>query len=163
MTKLVIYEEIENEETIFEDFELMTQRILIGSGLDNQLVLDAPDIDPTHASLELRNGQWTLQDLGGPGGTAVNGQIINGPYSLRHDDLIELGSIKIKFEEYEESEPELETDPKEVVIRGRTWFLAITGVTLAILFIILLLLIVADFLGLLKISDLLPLALYLTP
>ncbi|MCB0225491.1 MAG: FHA domain-containing protein, partial [Anaerolineae bacterium] len=62
MAKLVIYEEIEGAETIFEDFQLSAHRILIGSSEDNNLVLDIPDIDPTHASLEFRNDHWVIQD-----------------------------------------------------------------------------------------------------
>ena len=61
MAKLVIYQDIEDdEEPILDDFELVTQRLLIGSGLDNDLVLDAPNIDPTHASMEFRNEYWVL-------------------------------------------------------------------------------------------------------
>jgi pSer/pThr/pTyr-binding forkhead associated (FHA) protein len=162
VAKLVIYEEVEGEETIFEDFELSTNRILIGSGSDNHLILDAPDIDPAHASLELRNDDWILQDLGGPGGTLVNGQSIDGPYRLQNNDFIELGTIKLRFqadqfELEEEGSAEEETSPEdEEHISGRVWFAAIAGGTLAAIFIILLLLIIADFLGILKISDLLP-------
>lgn len=161
MAKLVIYEEVEGEETIFEDFELSTNRILIGSGSDNHLILDAPDIDPAHASLELRNDDWILQDLGAPGGTLVNGQSIDGPYRLQNNDFIELGSIKLRFQadqfELEEEITEEEALPEdEEHISGRVWFATIAGGTLAAIFIILLLLIIADFLGILKISDLLP-------
>ena len=158
----MIYEEVESEETIFEDFELFTNRILIGSGSDNHLVLDTPDIDPVHASLELRNDDWVLQDLGGPGGTLVNDQSIDGPHRLRNNDLIELGSIKLRFQvdqfevEEEIAEEEVAPDDEEQPISGRVWFATIAGGTLAAIFIILLILIIADFLGVLKISDLLP-------
>ena len=161
MAKLVIYEEMEGEETIFEDFELSANRILIGSGPDNHLILDVPDIDPAHASLELRNDDWVLQDLGGPSGTLVNSQNIDGPYRLRNNDLIELGSIKLRFQadlfEFEEEVSEEEVLPdNEEHISGRVWFATIAGGTLAVIFIILLLLIIADLLGILKIADLLP-------
>lgn len=163
MAKLVIYEEFESEETIFEDFDLTIQRILIGSSLDNELVLDAPEIDPTHASLELRDEHWTLQDLGGPGGTAVNGKVIEGPYPLHHGDLIELAHVKIKFEDddavheddllIEEAEHPLAEAP----MRGRVWFAAVAGATLGLIFVIVVLLVVADFLEVLQITDLIPL------
>ncbi len=165
MAKLIIYEDATNEDTIIEVFDLMHNRILIGSSADNQLVLDAPDIDPAHASLELRHGHWVLQDLGSPGGTMVNGQTIEGPYYLQHDDLIELRSVKLKFQNIEEVEPELPQiilPRKEVTphpgesISGRLWFATIAGGTIAAIFIILLLLIIADYLGLLHLADLLP-------
>jgi predicted component of type VI protein secretion system len=162
VAKLVIYEEVEGEETIFEDFELFTNRILIGSGSDNHLVLEAPDIDPAHASLELRNDNWILQDLGGPGGTLVNDQSVDGPYRLQNNDFIELGSIKMRYQadqfevEEEVTEEEAAPEEEEEHISGRVWFATVAGGTLAAIFIILLLLIIADFLGVLKISDLLP-------
>ena len=163
MAKLIIYEEVVDEETIFEDFELLINRILIGSSSDNQLVLEAPDIDPTHASLELRHDHWILQDLGGPGGTVVNGVTIAGPYYLQHDDLIELGSVKLRFRDIE-PEVEVEHEPQEETIppdagtppSGRVWFAKVASGTAAIIFMLLLILIVAHYFGLLNVADLLP-------
>lgn len=163
MAKLIIYEEVVDEETIFEDFELLINRILIGSSSDNQLVLEAPDIDPTHASLELRHDHWILQDLGGPGGTVVNGITIVGPYYLQHDDLIELGSVKLRFRDIA-PEVEVEHEPREETIppdagthpSGRVWFAKVASGTAAIIFMLLLILIVAHYFGLLNVADLLP-------
>jgi pSer/pThr/pTyr-binding forkhead associated (FHA) protein len=163
VTKLVIYQNVGGTESIFEDFELTTNRILIGSGPDNHLVLDSPDVDSAHASLELRNDNWIIQDLGGPGGTQVNETPLDGPYRLQDDDLIELAGIKLRFFDDEwESEPapedfeEEDSDDSGSQISGRVWFATLVGGTIAIIFIILFLLIVADMLGLLSISDLLP-------
>ena len=163
MAKLVIYQDVAGTESIFEDFELTTNRILIGSGSDNHLVLDSPDIDSAHASLELRNDNWIIQDLGGPDGTKVNNEKIEGPYRLQDDDLIELASVKLRFfddewepvpEEVKEEQDELEESGSH--ISGRVWFATLAGGTLAVIFIILFLLVVADVLGVLSISDLLP-------
>ncbi|NJN93449.1 MAG: FHA domain-containing protein [Anaerolineales bacterium] len=163
MAKLVIYEEAD-EETVFEDFELLSNRILIGSSPDNQLVLDAPSIDPAHASLELRHDQWILQDLGAPGGTVVNGVTVEGPYYLQHNDLIELADIKIRFRDHTiepESEPEPHQDEAvagiaEPVVKGRVWFAKVAAGTIAVLFLILLILILGHYAGLLNMADLLP-------
>lgn len=172
MARLIIYEEIETSETILETFELSSTRILIGSDPDNNLVLQSPDIDSSHASLELRNNLWVLQDLGGPGGTGVNGKVIKGPYYLTHNDLIELGPIKLSFQEkaaVEEAPPEedmpLPPPPPKVEaspVKGRVWFAFIAGGTLAVIFIIMFLLIVADLLNVIEISDLLPLLMILS-
>jgi len=163
LAKLIIYEEVVDEETIFEDFELLINRILIGSSSDNQLVLEAPDIDPAHASLELRHDHWILQDLGGPGGTVVNGITIAGPYYLQHDDLIELGSVKLRFRDIA-PEVEVEHEPREETIppdagtppSGRVWFAKVASGTVAIIFMLLLILMVAHYFGLLNVADLLP-------
>ena len=170
MAKLVIYEEIDGEETIFEDFDLASHRILIGSSEDNNLVLDIPDIDPTHASLEFRNEHWVIQDLGGPGGTVLNGQQVDGPLMLHHNDLIELNTIKIRF--YEEDpapnavKAEVEKHPpqseerngskQEVVISGRIWFGTVAGMTMIVIFAIVLIFVAADYFNLLNLADLLP-------
>jgi pSer/pThr/pTyr-binding forkhead associated (FHA) protein len=161
VAKLVIYQNVGGTESIFEDFELTTNRILIGSGPDNHLVLDSPDVDSAHASLELRNDNWIIQDLGGPGGTVVNEEKIDGPYRLQDDDIIELAGIKLRFfdDEWEPAvEDSEEEEPEEsgAHISGRVWFAALAGGTIAVIFIILFLLIVADILGVLSISDLLP-------
>lgn len=162
MAKLIIFEESEdNSDTIFETYELPASRVLVGSDPDNHLILEAPDIDPTHASLELRDQGWILQDLGGPGGTAVNGQVIEGPYNLHHDDLIELGFIKMKFQDaeptvQENASPGGRADERSRHMSGRIWFAVIAGATLVVIFVILLILIIADYLGLLKLIDLLP-------
>lgn len=163
MAKLVIYEEAD-EETVFEDFELLSNRILIGSSPDNQLVLDAPNIDPAHASLELRHDQWILQDLGAPGGTAVNGITVDGPYYLQHNDLIELADIKIRFRDHDleaqaEPIPHLEEavdSATEPTIKGRVWFAKVAAGTIAVLFLILLILVIGHYAGLLNVTDLLP-------
>jgi hypothetical protein len=164
MAKLIIYEEISGAETVFESFELVTNRILIGSSRDNQLVLDSPDIDPTHASLELRFDTWVLQDLGGPGGTAVNGVTITAPYRLKDYDLIELNHIKLRFRDPAEPITEEMGDPTQPKIepeemppvKGRVWFAGLTGVTLVVIFLIMLLLVIAHYFGLLNMADLMP-------
>lgn len=169
MARLVIYEEDNADKTIFEVFELSTPRVLIGSSMDNELVLETPDVDAGHASLELRHDQWVLQDLGSGRGTKVNASVVSGPHFLRHNDLIEIGNVKIRFQEMddridveevkkEEDEDEEDEDPAEdgPHLSGRVWFATVAGVTAAVLFIILLLLIVADYLDLLNIADLVP-------
>ncbi|MCB0208233.1 MAG: FHA domain-containing protein [Anaerolineae bacterium] len=174
MARLIIYEESEHSESVFETFELSSTRILIGSDPDNNLVLQSPEVDSSHASLELRNNLWVLQDLGGPGGTGVNGRLIQGPYYLFHNDMIELGHIRLNFQEKEAEAaehspleeaipavppPMMKIDAKPV--KGRVWFAFIAGGTLGVIFIIMFLLIVADFLKIIEISDLLPLMMLL--
>lgn len=170
MPRLIIYEDSEEAETIFETFELSDSSILIGSAPDNHLVLKTSEIDPSHASLELRDHEWVLQDLGGPGGTAVNGQTIEGPHSLYHDDLIELGSIKMRFQDPEravtreflasvpqdagEQEDEPGQPEEAVQLSGRVWFATVATATIAVIFIIIFLLIFAQFLGLINIGGL---------
>jgi hypothetical protein len=155
MTKLIIFEEYDNEENIIEDFDLATiQQALIGSGPDNDLVLEADGVDPAHASLELRQDDWVLQDLGGPGGTFVNEQIVDGPYHLQHNDLIEMGVVKLRYKESAANNSVSPAKPAEMT--GRVWFAGIAGFTLAFIFVIVFLLAFAHYLEVINMTDLLP-------
>lgn len=169
MAKLIIYQaSTYSDNVIFETFELNESRILIGADADNQLILRSREIDPTHASLELREHHWFLQDLGGPGGTSVNGQFIEGPCMLHHDDIIGLGPIKMRFYHAERGVThevavaemaEMNEDlPEEVpaVMSGRVWFATMAGFTGIIILGILALLLIAHFLGLLTLADFIP-------
>jgi len=168
LARLIIFEE-SNQETVFETFELTDSSILIGSDPENHLILETPDIDSSHASLELRDNRWIIQDLGGPGGTVVNGTEIEGPQRLRHDDLIELGFVKMKFQDprRRKVKPPRRTGgtrnakvanvpDDEADISGRVWFATVATATIAVIFIIIFLLIVAHFLEIISIGDLLP-------
>jgi len=124
-----------------------------------------PEIDMTHASLELRDNHWFLQDLGGPGGTAVNGQEIEGPYMLHNNDVIELSFIKMRFENNErgvtqdfprQTAAEENTVPAERPPSGRLWFVGLTVLTVGTILVILILMAVAHYLGVISLGDLLP-------
>lgn len=164
MASLIIYEEADVQDTIFETYELTDTSVLIGSASDNHLVLDTPDIDPSHASLELRDRQWVIQDLGGPGGTAVNGEIIAGPFTLYHGDIIELNRIRIRFQdpdrgvtkEFPQEGADTEDSAYAPPLKGRVWFAGMAGITLLLIVVILVLIIVAHLLGVISMTDLLP-------
>ena len=168
MARLIIVQDQANN-TIFEAFSLDENRIIIGSDQDNQLVLNVPHIDPMHASLELRDNHWFLQDLGGPGGTSINGQLVEGPQVLHHDDIIELGQIRLQFQIDDErgvtQQFPVETDETEETpavtggtahVSGRVWFAGLAAATITIIFVIVMLIIAAHLLGLINIQNLLP-------
>jgi hypothetical protein len=170
LAKLIIYEELGNTQTIFETFDLSNSRMTIGSDMDNQLVLDSPDIDPMHASLELReHDEWYLQDLGGPGGTAIGDQLIEGPRLLKHGDIIALGPVKMRFllhdqprqadnwpPPIDEEMEDPDTDPATGVMKGRVWFAGQAILTSAIIFGIVLFFVAAHLLGFINLADLWP-------
>jgi pSer/pThr/pTyr-binding forkhead associated (FHA) protein len=122
-----------------------------------------------HASLELRDNHWFLQDLGGPGGTSINGQLIEGPQILYHDDIIELGQVRLQFQidderattqkfqtQVDETE-KIAAEPKTPAhVSGRVWFAGLAAATMAIIFVILMLIVAAHMMGLIDIQNLLP-------
>ena len=176
MARLIIYEKIDGTDTVFETFQLQENRITIGSDDDNHLILESPHVDLMHASLELReNLHWFLQDLGGINGTGVNGQLIEGPYMLHHNDVIELGVIKMRFQTDDERgiTEEFQTQAQsgsvaadgpanvkaaspEAQLSGRVWFASLVVATSAVIFLILLLFAAGHFFGVLDVMDLLP-------
>ena len=168
MARLIIFQD-QASNTIFEVFSLEENRIIIGSDRDNQLILDVPHIDPMHASLELRENHWFLQDLGGPGGTSINGELIEGPQILHHNDIIELGPVRLQFQIDDErgitqnfltqvdAAKEIAAEPDESAhISGRVWFAGLAAVTITIIFVILMFIVAAHMLGLINIQNLLP-------
>lgn len=177
MAKLVIFEEINGADTVFETFFLQENRITIGADDDNQLILESPDVEPMHASLELRdNHRWFLQDLGGAGGTGVNGQLIAGPYLLHHNDVIEVGFVKMQFQLDDErivtqeltapNVPETvgrQSMPPPKTARsperqpsGRIWFAGLAFITAIVIFVILLVFFAGHYLGVINMMDLMP-------
>ena len=139
MAQLVIYDNIEVKEPP-HIFELLTNRILIGSSPDSQLILEDSHVATAHISLEFRQSYWVLQDLGSEIGTTINNEIVNEPYPLDHDDLIQISNIKIQFQddiygnEHEETETAVYTTDTDV--KGRIWLAKVGMVTLGVIIII---------------------------
>ncbi|MDM8527077.1 FHA domain-containing protein [Anaerolineales bacterium HSG24] len=138
MAQLVIYE-VEGTPYIFE---LLTNRVLIGSSPDNQLILEDSQVASAHISLEFRQSYWVLQDLGSEIGTTINNEIVNEPHPLDHDDLIQISNVKIQFQddvfenEPEKTETEVYTTDTDTDIKGRIWLAKVGMVTLGVIVII---------------------------
>ncbi len=81
-----------------EEVDLQTRRITIGRSPHNTLVLPDESVDAAHASLEQRGDRWILQDLGTPGGTWLNDDVINKPCSVFGGDVIMLGKIRVEVQ-----------------------------------------------------------------
>jgi hypothetical protein len=50
-----------------------------------------------HARIELQNGLAVLEDLGSTNGTYLNGEKLEGPYSLRAGDQIAIGDTLFEY------------------------------------------------------------------
>lgn len=79
------------------EFALEGQRVNIGRGLNNEIVLDDPSVSRHHACLDSEGHQWKVMDLGSRNGVQVNGRLIPtgeaGAHSVRDGDRFLLGSI----------------------------------------------------------------------
>ena len=71
--------------------------VAVGRLSDATLVLEDPNVSRNHAEIRPHGTGFKLVDLGSTNGTLVNGERV-GERQLRDGDLIEFGSIAIRFE-----------------------------------------------------------------
>ncbi len=79
------------------EFELETDRACLGRQEDCDLQLLENSVSRQHASLEQRNGEWVLRDLGSQNGSYLNERKISEE-KLRHGDRFRLGNqVMLQF------------------------------------------------------------------
>jgi hypothetical protein len=80
-------------------FSLDKNEIFIGRDLNNDIVINDPEVSRRHARMYIQGANFVLEDLGSTNGTTVNGQRLMGPYILRPGELIIFGEhISLVFE-----------------------------------------------------------------
>ncbi|MCA9108785.1 MAG: SpoIIE family protein phosphatase [Planctomycetaceae bacterium] len=67
-----------------------------------------------HARIVQQDGKYLLEDLGSGNGSFINGQQINEPTPLRHDDRVKIGPILFRFEG-DEATVDVETSASTLV------------------------------------------------
>lgn len=78
--------------------ELSDDRVTVGKGDENDVVLDAdPTVSRLHAVLERFPAGWCVNDLGSSNGTFLNGERIWAFQRLRHGDEIRIGHTRLLF------------------------------------------------------------------
>lgn len=75
---------------------LTIKGVKIGRGLHNDIVIGNDSVSGSHCVLSLRNDEWMVADLKSGNGVLVNGKQVNQA-TLRPNDVIELGDIKMRF------------------------------------------------------------------
>jgi pSer/pThr/pTyr-binding forkhead associated (FHA) protein len=72
--------------------------IEIGKASHNNIVIADPTVSNTHAILMVRDGGYSIVDLGSRNGTFVNGERLGThSHTLRHGDAIQLGQTVLTF------------------------------------------------------------------
>lgn len=69
----------------------------IGRLLENDLVLNDPDVSSRHARIQPDGSGFVLEDLRSTNGTYLNGKKISAPAQLSGGALISVGGVKIQF------------------------------------------------------------------
>ena len=75
---------------------LTIKGVKIGRGKHNDVVIANDSVSGSHCVLSLRNDEWMIADLKSGNGVLVNGKQVSQS-TLKPDDLIELGDIKMRF------------------------------------------------------------------
>ena len=82
-----------------KSFPLEKGEIVIGRDLNNDVVINDPEISRRHARLYAQGSTYVLEDLGSTNGTFVGGQRLTGAYPLRIGELITFGErLTVVFE-----------------------------------------------------------------
>lgn len=74
-------------------YQLEKTEMFIGRELNNDIVINDPEISRRHARLFLQGEAYVLEDLGSTNGSMVNNQRLMGPCILNPGDLITLGEV----------------------------------------------------------------------
>ena len=74
----------------------------IGRSRQNDIVLDAPTVSRTHASIKFDGDGYYLVDAGSPNGTWLDGARVIGSVRLRPGQVIRLGDQQLRFEQEED-------------------------------------------------------------
>src|SRR5216117_2047038 len=91
-------------------FQFDAERVTIGRGAENDVVLNDAGVSRTHARIEKQPAGWMLLDNGSANGTELNGATIGKPSALRAGDRIGVGPVTFEFS--------AEADPAETRITG---------------------------------------------
>lgn len=72
-------------------YELNKDSLTIGRDINNEIVINDPEVSRNHCRLTRGAGGYTLEDLGSTNGTFINGQRLTGSRPLASSDMIGMG------------------------------------------------------------------------
>lgn len=82
--------------TVLKEVALTKERLAIGRGPGNDLILDNLAVSAEHAVIVTLDNDFFLEDLNSTNGTQVNGQPIKKHF-LQDDDVIEIAQYRIRY------------------------------------------------------------------
>jgi phosphoserine phosphatase RsbU/P len=93
MTDLTLNATINGEA---QSWKLDEPPVTIGRSSKSTIHLRDGTVSKEHAELVLRDGAWTLVDLGSRNGTRVNGNAVREPTTVHDGDIIAFGSVLVQ-------------------------------------------------------------------
>ena len=94
-------------------FRFAGDRVSVGRGAENDVVLNDAGVSRAHARIERRGKAWVLIDRGSANGTQLNGAGVSVAAALRDGDRIRVGNVTFEFRALADAAP-----PR---IRSRRW------------------------------------------
>lgn len=83
-------------------YPLDKNEVFVGRDLNNDIVINDPEISRRHARMFSQGTGYMLEDLGSTNGSFVNGQRLMGPHNLRPGDVVTFGErLSLVFESSE--------------------------------------------------------------
>ena len=104
-------------------FRFAGDRVSIGRGAENEVVLNDAGVSRAHARIERRGTAWVLLDRGSANGTQLNGAALAAAARLRQADRIQVGTVTFEFRELGERP----APPGSGASRSRLWAAAWWG------------------------------------
>jgi len=95
------------------EVHLHQEQLIIGRDLSADLRVEDDEISRQHAEIFREEGSWAVRDLGSRNGTRVNGEKIEGQYSLRPNDKVRVGKTELEFHDGAEEEKPATTPLKQ--------------------------------------------------
>lgn len=85
--------------TTNESFPLNGASVTLGRAPENNVVLpDDGYASASHARIYWEDGRWWVEDLMSSNGTAVNDQLLTGPWQLQPNDVIKVGRTLFRIQ-----------------------------------------------------------------
>ncbi|MDB4976098.1 MAG: Adenylate cyclase [Myxococcaceae bacterium] len=82
---------------LLQELDLIGPLITVGRSSECQITLEDPLVSRVHAELVVGEGCVAVRDLGSRNGVRVNGVLIHGQASLKHNDRLRLGTQDLVF------------------------------------------------------------------
>ena len=80
-------------------FPLDKPEVIVGRDLNNDIVINDPEVSRRHARFFIQGNSYVLEDLGSTNGTFINGQRLSAPYALHIGEAITFGErINLVFD-----------------------------------------------------------------
>ncbi|HLU39289.1 MAG TPA: FHA domain-containing protein [Planctomycetota bacterium] len=85
---------VTREERVIQQFAFAARTVTIGRVVENDVVLDHPNVSRMHAEISAEDGKLFVDDLGSANGTLLNGRRVDRA-EVRHRDVLAIGPFKL--------------------------------------------------------------------